>query len=33
MFMLFGLSLAYQDNFSLIFVFLKVATMVANQAL
>ena len=32
-FMLLGLSLAYQENFSIKFVFLKVATIVANQAL
>ena len=31
LFMLIGLSNAYQDNFSIIFVFLKVATMVAKQ--
>ena len=33
MFKLFGLSVAYQDNFSTIFVFLRVTLMVANQAL
>ena len=31
--MLFGLGIAYQDNFSKISVFLKIAPMVANQAL
>ena len=33
MFMLFGVGLGYRDNFSTIFVFLKAAVMVGNQAL
>ena len=33
MFMLFGVSLAYRDNFKTLFVFLKAAVIVANQAL